>query len=489
MNAGADGGAAPQCRTCGHTDTRFALEATSVVPGLDGLRRFFSCTRCGTLLDVDVAGPAYDADGEGVGLTDESPHVKFYVEYGGGLETFAACVSLLRAILGDTGRAPRLLEVGAGFGLMLSVARAAGFDPLGVEPSGIGRVGSAVLDVPILRSLEETTASTTFDAVVSTEVIEHIAEPGPFLAALCARLADDGVLLLTTPNAEVLTGDRTTELEWTDALSPGAHLTLLAPRGLERLCRDHGLQEVRTLLSGGSSGRKQIVMVARRRGALPGDLDWQEALRAADALVLTYLRQIVGSREEDGVADAFYRGALFRLERRLVDLGAYAQALPIIWRIDGLLRTMGHDEPGLAAFTPNDFGDYVSRVPAFLGLHYYYRGIVETNHLAQYERAAGTFALAGRLCRIQNDLGFYPTASWSEWARYHEALALSLGGRVPEAVAALDELRAQAARLPRDLTAGVARLHARLTGNPGRQGMAARATALLDRMRGGPARD
>jgi len=61
-------------------------------------------------------------------------------------------------------------------------------------------------------------------------------------------------------------------------------------------------------------------------------------------------------------------------------------------------------------------------------------------------------------------------------------------GRAPEAVAALDELRAQAARLPRDLTAGVARLHAQLTGNPGRQGMAARASALLDRMRGGPAR-
>lgn len=40
-----------------------------------------------------------------------------------------------------------------------------------------------------------------FDLVTSLEVIEHVANPGAFVAALAARLAADGLLILSTPNA------------------------------------------------------------------------------------------------------------------------------------------------------------------------------------------------------------------------------------------------------------------------------------------------
>ena len=39
-----------------------------------------------------------------------------------------------------------------------------------------------------------------FDLVTSMEVIEHVADPGQFVAALCARLAPGGLLILSTPN-------------------------------------------------------------------------------------------------------------------------------------------------------------------------------------------------------------------------------------------------------------------------------------------------
>ena len=41
----------------------------------------------------------------------------------------------------------------------------------------------------------------TFDLVTAMEVIEHTADPQQFLHALAQRLAPDGLLILSTPNA------------------------------------------------------------------------------------------------------------------------------------------------------------------------------------------------------------------------------------------------------------------------------------------------
>lgn len=40
-----------------------------------------------------------------------------------------------------------------------------------------------------------------FDLITSMEVIEHVADPSLFLKALASRLAPDGLLILSTPNA------------------------------------------------------------------------------------------------------------------------------------------------------------------------------------------------------------------------------------------------------------------------------------------------
>ncbi|MFM9853082.1 MAG: bifunctional 2-polyprenyl-6-hydroxyphenol methylase/3-demethylubiquinol 3-O-methyltransferase UbiG [Sphingomonadaceae bacterium] len=43
-----------------------------------------------------------------------------------------------------------------------------------------------------------------FDLVISLEVIEHVAEPAAFFAALAARMSDGGLLIISTPNRTAL---------------------------------------------------------------------------------------------------------------------------------------------------------------------------------------------------------------------------------------------------------------------------------------------
>lgn len=44
----------------------------------------------------------------------------------------------------------------------------------------------------------------TFDLITSMEVVEHVTDPGAFIAALAERLAPGGLLILSTPNRTAL---------------------------------------------------------------------------------------------------------------------------------------------------------------------------------------------------------------------------------------------------------------------------------------------
>src|SRR5206468_2348627 len=46
----------------------------------------------------------------------------------------------------------------------------------------------------------ESLAGERFDLVVSMEVVEHVTDPAAFVAGLVAALAEDGLLVLSTPN-------------------------------------------------------------------------------------------------------------------------------------------------------------------------------------------------------------------------------------------------------------------------------------------------
>jgi 2-polyprenyl-3-methyl-5-hydroxy-6-metoxy-1,4-benzoquinol methylase len=142
-----------------------------------------------------------------------------------------------------------ILEFGAGTGSLLKMLRAAGYH---------GRLTAAdILPRPedldqetrwIESDLNEplTLPGSSFDAIISTEVIEHLENPRAVFREF-GRLARPGaVVLLTTPNQESVRSllslaVRGHFVDFLDSSYP-LHITPLLRKDLSRLCAENGFE-------------------------------------------------------------------------------------------------------------------------------------------------------------------------------------------------------------------------------------------------------
>jgi 2-polyprenyl-6-hydroxyphenyl methylase/3-demethylubiquinone-9 3-methyltransferase len=100
----------------------------------------------------------------------------------------------------------KALDVGCGAGLLSEPlarlgAQVTGLDaaPENIAAARLHAEGQG-LAIDYRTGSVEDLASEQFDLVVSMEVVEHVADPAAFIGGLVAALADDGVLILSTPN-------------------------------------------------------------------------------------------------------------------------------------------------------------------------------------------------------------------------------------------------------------------------------------------------
>ena len=149
----------------------------------------------------------------------------------------------------------RLLDFGCGAGLFLEVAHERGFDAHGVDlspdsvelarqrPGGANAHFGAVHDVPEI-------AGGGFDVITMWSVLAHLPRPVDDLAMLRSLLAPDGVLLISTVNANSLwlKGQRG---RW-GGFTPN-HLVFFAPDTLARALGKAGFASVRTRLAYGDA--------------------------------------------------------------------------------------------------------------------------------------------------------------------------------------------------------------------------------------------
>jgi len=157
----------------------------------------------------------------------------------------AKLVLRLRRLIGRDTEAPRILDFGCGDGALLRVARGFGFDATGIDVSA-SRSGQALNDgYRIHHDLQALDAadSAPFDAIVLSQILEHVADPHGLLAALEARLAPEGVLFVAVPDTAGVEVPRNFH-DFT-LVQPIEHINAFTPDSLRDLARRVGFVPVR----------------------------------------------------------------------------------------------------------------------------------------------------------------------------------------------------------------------------------------------------
>lgn len=152
----------------------------------------------------------------------------------------------------------RVLDLGAGNGALCHALLLEGYDVVGVEPDAEGvRIARqkcpqaefyqlAVDDGPaqVLADYPQ-----GFDAVVSTEVIEHLYAPRQLAAFAQGVLRDGGHLVLTTPHHGYLKNLAISLVNgWdrhADPLWDGGHIKLFSRKTITRLLEEEGFRVTR----------------------------------------------------------------------------------------------------------------------------------------------------------------------------------------------------------------------------------------------------
>jgi 2-polyprenyl-3-methyl-5-hydroxy-6-metoxy-1,4-benzoquinol methylase len=135
----------------------------------------------------------------------------------------------------------KVLEIGSGTGDTLSVLRETTKDSIltyAVEPNKSMQGALQENKVTVVGSLLEIN-NLTFDVIMAFEVIEHFLSPDDFFDLYCPLLVQDGLIVLSTPNAHSLEVQLLKDKSSTIDIE---HISVLTPAAIHSLASRHGLK-------------------------------------------------------------------------------------------------------------------------------------------------------------------------------------------------------------------------------------------------------
>lgn len=141
----------------------------------------------------------------------------------------------------------RFLDIGASGGFMVEAMRELGYESHGVEPDSPG-VEYARKTFPqnqyfngLLEDVESQLEE--YDAIYCSEVIEHVPDPRPFVAAIARHLKLGGVLNVTTP--DISHWNKPRDIRQWEHFTPPSHCLYFSPYGLRMLLAANGIEVFR----------------------------------------------------------------------------------------------------------------------------------------------------------------------------------------------------------------------------------------------------
>lgn len=430
------GGVLFPCPACAKEGLKsFVLSATCPAPNSRDVS-LYRCQDCGTLAYFPFPRADYTSHTDALAIRD-------YVEMGASIDGPAR--NLLRVM--RRGHKGRLIDIGCGYGFPLDVVRTlAGWEARGFEPSQYGAAGRDELGLEITNdfAVPNPDPMDVYDIVHCSEVIEHVFDAAGFIDLLVSYLAPDGVLVLTTPNADRILPE-TPMSQLLPLLSPGAHTILFSTKGLSQLLGAAGLTHVQVETGTMSS----LFYASRRPIALQAPEDWSDAIA----------RYFDSAMQRATPSTSLHTGLRYRAFRSACDRGRFDLAASLL-------------SPELADAAPrlhniDSVEQFADSWPLCIPASTYYVAMFLLLHRKRPAEAARHFGAAYLLCRKKIALAPESTVAEADliWrAVYHKALALKWSG---DLASARDTLLAfdtplLSPPLPEDLVPAVSDLRASL---------------------------
>ncbi len=156
-------------------------------------------------------------------------------------------VMYITRLAGSVGRKDlrglHILDFGAGRGAMLQALRNAGAEPCGIEPYGYRYLQDRGFTV--YPSIGDLPRGSTFDGIISLDVIEHLQNPREDLESCRRLLAENGWMYVSTPNAASLKA-RLSRGRWVE-LYNCSHISFFSPETLRSVFSRSGFRNIARL--------------------------------------------------------------------------------------------------------------------------------------------------------------------------------------------------------------------------------------------------
>jgi SAM-dependent methyltransferase len=139
----------------------------------------------------------------------------------------------------------KLLDIGAGSGIMIEAAIEAGFDAVGVEPSKWLYNNALKRNLPIFQGIfPNINTPGPFDVISLVDVIEHVTNPADLLNEINKALAEDGILVVVTPDVSSIAA-RILKFKWWHYRF--AHIGYFSRKNLRYILEKNGFKIVKIM--------------------------------------------------------------------------------------------------------------------------------------------------------------------------------------------------------------------------------------------------